>query len=578
VPKQRYVSIFVKLLLIFFLVTIPLYIINLYNNKKGAENVKDEIAKSTIYQVSFYLRDFEQEVRRIAEMQARYIEDIDFLKISLLGETLGTDEQIRVLNGIRNKLILLQDTSEYIEKITMYIPAMNMTLDSTGYMQEYYLLDDMSKIFRGSDLMITKIDGSLFINQGASYVLSDREKISAYGISAKLSEASIRNSLLDFVQYKRSTVILLSHGDDWIILNSNDDILQNKPESFFDGQLEPGSLENVRNLTIDDQAYLSVYKTSPVLQSSLMVFIPENEILNYLKSYNHWLILISAVTVVVLIVFSLWMYRLMERPLVDLVQAFRRVEKGDMNFNIEHSGNDEFRYLYKRFNKMVNNLRNLIDRVYEQEIRTKNAELKQLQYQINPHFLYNSIFIIYRMTKRKDLATIEKLSRHLGEYYRFVTRSSSNEIELQKEVDHAGNYIEVQKVRFADRIHVNFGSIPAGWEEVIVPRLILQPIIENCYNHGLKNKEENGRIDISIYLEDGLVIRIDDNGEELTDSTLAHLQELLSNGEDKVENTGILNIHRRLVIFYEGKGGLSVDRSVMGGFSVRIRIPERRKE
>lgn len=572
--KQRYISTFVRLLLIFFLVTIPLYAVSIYANRQGAENVKGEIGKSTLNQVAFYLSDFESEITRITETQARYIDDVDFKRLSLLGPALETSEQIESLNGIRGKLLLLKSTSKYIENIRAYIPAMGMTMDSAGYMQPCCPADTMAELFSESGVQIRSQNGMLLLTQSSSYILSDSEAVPAYGISAQLSRERIENSLLDFIQYKQGSALLMSHDDGWSIRNCSGEAVEGKPESFFWELMAETDSRGIRNISIEKQPYLVAHEFSPKLRLSLMVFVPETAFLHYLQSYNNWMKLISLVTALVLVAFSVWLYGLMERPLVELVDAFRKVENGDLTVEIAHSGNDEFTYLYGRFNKMVRNLKNLMVRAYEQEIRAKNAELKQLQYQINPHFLYNSIFIIYRMTKRKDIDTIEKLSRHLGEYYRFVTRSSAGEIPLADEVTHAGNYIEVQRIRFGNRIEVRMDEIPPGRESFIVPRLILQPIVENCYNHGLKHKEEGGLIELSfVESADRLVLQIDDNGDDLSDEDLIGLTTMLSRETDELENTGILNIHRRLAIFYGEGAGIEVARSKHGGLSTRVVIP-----
>lgn len=572
IPKQRYISIFVRLLVLFFLVTIPLYVISIYANKKGADNVKEQIARSTMYQVTFYLRDFESEVQRITEMQARYIDDLDFKQLSLLGPALDVSEQVRSLNGIRNKLLLLQSTSKYVESITAYIPSMEMTIDSSGYMQECCTADELSVLFRTTSPKLGRIHEGLLLNQISTYILSDEERIPAYGISARLSEERIQRSLLDFIQYDRGSALLMSHADRWTIQNCSDDLLMAQSQDFFRRHLEAPT--GIGNISVEGQPYLVVRRASPQLRLSLLVFIPETEFLRYLESYGNWMKLTSVVTAIVLVAFSIWLYRLMEQPLVELVHAFRKVESGDMSVEIAHDGNDEFTYLYRRFNKMVRNLKSSMERAYEQEIRAKNAELKQLQYQINPHFLYNSIFIIYRMTKRGDISTIEKLSRHLGEYYRFVTRSSANEIPLQDEIDHACNYIEVQRIRFGRRIAVEVGDIPEGREQVIVPRLVVQPLIENSYNHGLKNKEADGLISLSMEEEGGMMfIRVDDNGDDLPDADLNRIRDLVARTDHTMENTGIVNIHRRLVITYGEHSGIDVARSAFGGLSVALRIP-----
>ena len=120
--------------------------------------------------------------------------------------------------------------------------------------------------------------------------------------------------------------------------------------------------------------------------------------------------------------------------------------------------------MYGRFNQMVVNLRSLIDQAYKQKIMTQRAELKQLQSQINPHFLYNSFFILNTMAHTGDLEGIETFTTQLGGYFQFVTRNASDEVALHQEIHHARLYTEIQSCDFPSRIKVDFEPLPEGLE------------------------------------------------------------------------------------------------------------------
>jgi two-component system sensor histidine kinase YesM len=255
------------------------------------------------------------------------------------------------------------------------------------------------------------------------------------------------------------------------------------------------------------------------------------------------------------------------------VKAFKQVESGDFNVPINHRHDDEFRYIYRRFNAMVENLNALIEQVYKQKILAQKAELKQLQSQINPHFLYNSFFILNTMTRIGDYENLEKFTEQLGEYFQFVTRSAADEITLSKEVNHARVYTEIQTMRFSNRIRVEFDDLPKEFSNLIVPRLILQPIIENAFEHGLEKKTENGLLKISfLKVEDELHIVIEDNGEAMTSNYLEKLQsDLMENGNSK-EVTGMININQRIRLRFGTERGITVTNGDMGGLKVTVHI------
>ncbi|MFC0212936.1 sensor histidine kinase, partial [Paenibacillus chartarius] len=262
------------------------------------------------------------------------------------------------------------------------------------------------------------------------------------------------------------------------------------------------------------------------------------------------------------------------KPLLTLVKSFRRMEGGDLDFAVEHESKDEFGYLYGRFNQMVANLRSLIDQVYRHKIMTQRAELKQLQSQINPHFLYNSFFILNTMAKTGDVERIEEFTTMLGEYFRFVTRNASDEVSLKQEIHHARMYTEIQELRFARRIRVQFDSLPQEMEQIAVPRLIVQPIIENAFEHSLEKMKRNGWIVIRFESEETEIrIVVEDNGASLTDETLQSIAYTLDSGDDHTETTALVNIHRRMKITFGEDYGLRVSRSELGGLKVILSFP-----
>jgi len=222
---------------------------------------------------------------------------------------------------------------------------------------------------------------------------------------------------------------------------------------------------------------------------------------------------------------------------------------------------------------MVLKLGELIDQVYKQKIYAQRAELKQLQSQINPHFLYNSFFIISRMARLGDCDNIKVFAEHLGNYYQFITRNSTDEVPLIREIEHARTYAEIQAMRFSNRIRVEFGNLAEQYWNIQVPRLIIQPIIENAFEHGLKDKEENGLVRVDFFiLSNGLCIVVEDNGTYIGDAELDNLNKTLQNESEIVKSTGIINVHRRIQLRFGKDSGLVIKHSKLGGLRVEMRI------
>ena len=209
--------------------------------------------------------------------------------------------------------------------------------------------------------------------------------------------------------------------------------------------------------------------------------------------------------------------------------SFEQVKRGNLDINIEHEIDDEFRFIYRNFNSMVKELKTLIDQSYKQKILVQRAEMKQLQSQINPHFLYNSFFILNTMARTEDYENIEKFTEQLGRYFQFITRSAADEVPLEKEVEHARVYTEIQAMRYSNRIKAYFEELPEEFWGIVVPRLILQPIIENAFEHGLGMVKKNGILTVSFEkLQNGLHIIIENNGEIIEDKEMEFLRNKLT--------------------------------------------------
>lgn len=165
------------------------------------------------------------------------------------------------------------------------------------------------------------------------------------------------------------------------------------------------------------------------------------------------------------------------------------------------------------------------------------------------------------------------LSSHLSRKDEYVTRSGQPDVPLSAEAEHARNYAMIQDMRFSNRIRLRFPPLPGDMKDIIVPKLILQPLLENAYQHGLKETMANGLIDVRFQkTETEAVILVEDNGKNLTDEALESLKESLEN-PDVQETTGLINIHRRLRLRFGAPYGLSFNRGESGGLLVKMLIP-----
>lgn len=563
-------SIFSRLVITFLIIMIPIYMLGIYIYYWGLSTVKNEISKSTIAQVSFYLEGLEKEIERIKILQYDCLNDENLNKLSIRWEIMDQYETMECMRQLQQRLVTIKNSSIYIKNVSAHILPVNRTISSNTGVDEI----DMGRF---NEIRVPSgIKGAQIISYNEGLYLSTLQQANKsyeprYMIEIELNQDTLKQALAQFNTYKESGTFLISKISYGIIMNQSDSDNPISVEDFMP-YLSKESNSGMEYSKIDNEGFYTVYAKSTYLNMVLLKYIPEEFILKPLQSFYIWVWIFTVAAIGIIFIYSVSTYKFMHKPLLELVKSFQKVEKGDLQISINHDSRNEFGYLYKRFNDMVRNLNMLIDQVYNQKILMQRAELKHLQSQINPHFLYNSFFMVSMMARIGD-ENLVPFAKHLGEYFRFVTRNSSDYIPLVEEIDHAKVYTEIQYMRFSKRVQIRFGDCPEKYKKLSVPRLILQPIIENAFKHGIEKKKSNGIVSIQFEASNSVLnIIVEDNGNDLSDSSLSELQNILSVNGEGMETTGMFNIHRRIKLVFGEESGLQVSRSGLGGLKVLLKI------
>lgn len=565
-------TIFIRLVTTFVLIMLPIILLGVYIYQWSIHTASNDISKTAVSQISFYLGDLENEIERMKLLQYGMLEDTDLNMLAITWETMGDIERMEKITSVLNRIYSLQNSSDYIHNVSVHIRPIAKTISSLSGAGEFE--GDRYRAIRaefgGQGSEPIQWEGNLFLSAAKPSGKKGREPL--FTVEIELDSGKLRQALQQFNTYPGSSTILISGQPGFVLGSGSVSGLDNETQQLLSGIVDGGT----GTITLKDDRYFVSHAYSDRLDMSIYRFIPEEIVRKPLDKFYTWAWLFAAGAFVIIAVYALSTYKFIHKPLIKLVKGFRRLESGDLQQAIDHEANDEFRYIYARFNQMVVNLRTLIDQAYKQKIMAQRAELKQLQSQINPHFLYNSFFILSTMAKIGDTDRIEQFTTQLGEYFQFVTRNASDEVTLKQEVHHARMYTEIQELRFSRRIKVRFDELPAELERIMVPRLIVQPIIENAFEHSLEKMTRDGIIEIRFERsEEWACIVIEDNGELLTDEELRRISTAIARENEKSETTGIVNIHRRIVITYGEGSGLQAMRGELGGLKVTINLPLR---
>lgn len=269
------------------------------------------------------------------------------------------------------------------------------------------------------------------------------------------------------------------------------------------------------------------------------------------------------------------------RPIHRLSALMQKAEAGDMTARYMNDRRDEVGMLGRSFNRMINEIRNLMKLNLRQEQQKRSAELRSLQAHIRPHFLYNTLDTIQWMARKKGAEDISELVGSLSRLFRIGLSGGSDIIRLAEEEEHIRSYLQIQQTRYAGKLHYTM-DIDESLHEVYVIKLLLQPLVENAIYHGIRARRGPGMITISARQQDDLIVyTVTDDGAGITDERLAELEAQLqqplttleSRGPEPAGSYGLLNIQARIHLAYGTRYGLTLRRVPEGGTAVMVTQP-----
>ncbi len=284
---------------------------------------------------------------------------------------------------------------------------------------------------------------------------------------------------------------------------------------------------------------------------------------------------ILAVICILALIAALTIAGSVANPIKKLISLMNKVEDGDLSVNMNVKYNDEIGHLGNSFNVMVGKIRDLMNRVYEEQQELRKTELKALQAQINPHFLYNtldSIIWLARANRNDDVVTMVNA---LTKLFRIGISRGKDMITIEEELEHVENYLTIQQLRYKGKV-ISAILVPDELKRFYTLKLILQPIVENAIYHGIKLKREPGKITIRVREDEyGIIFEIEDTGIGMTPEKLQALDNTLKNAAgEKMESYGVKNVNERIKIYFGANYGLRFYSQYGVGTKVEIRIPK----
>ncbi|MEY8344153.1 sensor histidine kinase [Niallia circulans] len=380
--------------------------------------------------------------------------------------------------------------------------------------------------------------------------------------------------------YKDKEGISIINENGTVIYSSNKAVIGKKTKDKWFYKVQTNPQQNKIKWESKDFSGVIFYENIAVQDNNwyMVKSIPYSSLYQGARATAFMNTMIALVALIIVLVITMIISFKITAPIKVLMENMKKVEKGIFVANFEAGGNDEIGMLGRRFKSMVLQINRLIDKEYKLQIENKSAQLKVLQSQINPHFLYNSFQSIGTLALKMNAVPVYTLLTSLSDMMRYSMDMREAMVPLSKELKHTQSYLSLQKQRFEDELNIIL-IIEPSTHEIVVPKMLLQPIIENCFKHGFSNKMEGARITIRAYTEDdNLVIIVEDNGIGVSSERLQTIHKKLyyeeRRKEDKErESIGLNNIYDRLQLYYEGQASFVIDSIEKKEFTVMIRIP-----
>lgn len=361
-----------------------------------------------------------------------------------------------------------------------------------------------------------------------------------------------------------------------LILNEKDEVLYSEDEAaigrrltedlYFNKEYDKG-LVNVYDQY--GEKYLFISKRSSVTSHRAVVLIPYSQLTKSVNESSIFIVYLGLIIFAVSFFFSILITETITRPINELKATFHYVGKSNRGIKKKIDGTNEISELWRGFNNMVRRIEELISEIIGKEDEKRKAEIKALQMQINPHFLYNTLNSIKYLSIIQNANNIKRITNLLISLLKEIANNQTDYITIKDEINLIKKYIEIQKVIYLDKFSISIVCPEALYGKKII-KFILQPIVENSIFHGVLPNAKKGLIRIKIYQEEQLVIKIIDNGIGLNNNDD---WESKSENEDRNNHIGLKNIDSRIKLFYGQEYGIVVKSKRNYGTIVTVVLP-----
>ncbi|MFC5405537.1 sensor histidine kinase [Cohnella soli] len=555
---------FAKLAITLMLLLAPILGIYAYSNRTSTRVLTDEIIKVKKYQIETFASQIEQMFFQLDTYKKMLYESTDVRNLAypdLLNDdlqqfrTAGTvSEEINRLAGYggwKAVIAVVYTRMGYVIKSNSNVNAIPAVLPKRDTFWQYYPDPGGSYFLE----VLSYPDGSAESNDADMRVV------------LKVDEAEVRSALSAFKTNGSGDPFLYQPNLHPIYNNSSNRELIGELLVGFKDKLSPEG--GYMLLKAEDMNYQVHYQKVNSLGWYLVDYVPITQVMAPIQRNRTMFYAISGMMLFMGAFLAIVLYRNVQIPFRKLMQSMNLIEKGIYSSRMKDKPKGEFRFLYDRFNSMASRIEALIEDVFKEQLRSKEATLKQLQSQINPHFLYNTLAYIKSMIELQEKEAAISMTLNLSKYYRYTTKTGKKMALLSEELEMVVHYLQIHEMLmdgFEFEIDVAPAMLAMG-----VPRLILQPIVENAILHGFKQQSGYGMIRISGRMDGAMArLSVEDSGLGVDSVAIETLNARMRYSNEEEIESGLQNVHQRMRLIFEEGSGLQLRESSLGGVCAEL--------
>lgn len=562
---------FRKIVLLLFLLLLPILVLYSVSTNTSTEVVRKQIETTNLNQLTFLMNQLDTNIEQLSMFPVLLSYDPyirEFLDRRPPLEFDARNAEYRIIE----KLSLQSVSNGWKNDLTVIIPREKRAISSNIFLLESDQ-DMTGPIYTRWTYSLEEAGGKTeryFVHEIGEPAKAERKEAAQAVFRVRFTTANMTAMLDAYKNGKNNDPFLYVPGEQPVLNGTSSAEKAEQLIGLLEGELDKEPETGQRLVELGGEQHLVSYVKSRQLGWYLVDYTPYQSVITPITEQRNFFYVIIGLLLVLAVGASFLLYRNVQRPLGKLIGSVQRIKRGDYSARIDYLAKNEFDYLIFQFNEMSDQIQLLIEDVYAEKLRSREATLKQLQSQINPHFLYNSLFFIINSAEMNDRQAVVEMSQNLAEYYRYATRVENQSVALEDELELVRNYLMIQNLRMG-RVQFEI-DVPEKMLDLELPRLILQPIVENAIVHGVEKSPEGGMITITGKQDDRYnMIFVQDDGPGMEPHRLRDLQAELAQPMSEEVGCGTWNVHRRLQYRFGGQSGLVFEQLPMGGLCVTIK-------